>query len=77
MSQLVTRFGSLDRWEKGGVEVINDDARNYVFSRAPQTIGEFLRATNLTLYGSSFEIIYVLAQSLFVGTRPKGAPACG
>ena len=27
-----TRFGSLAQWEKGGVEVINDDARNYVFS---------------------------------------------
>jgi hypothetical protein len=28
----VTRFGSLKHYEKGGVEVINDDARNYVFS---------------------------------------------
>src|SRR6266566_2653448 len=27
-----TRFGSLERYEKGGVTVINDDARNYVFS---------------------------------------------
>ena len=27
-----TRFGSLEHYEKGGVEVINDDARNYVFS---------------------------------------------
>ncbi len=32
MSQLTTRFGSLDRWEKGGVEVIGDDPRHYVFS---------------------------------------------
>ena len=32
MSQLTTRFGSLDRWEKGGVEVIDDDPRHYVFS---------------------------------------------
>lgn len=33
MSQpLTTRFGALDRWEKGGVEVIADDPRNYVFS---------------------------------------------
>jgi hypothetical protein len=30
--QQVTRFGSLKHYEKGGVEVINDDARNYVFS---------------------------------------------
>ena len=27
-----TRFGSLDHYEKGGVEVINDDPRNYAFS---------------------------------------------
>src|SRR5688500_1771692 len=32
MSQHATRFGSLEHYEKGGVEVINDDARNYVFS---------------------------------------------
>ena len=30
--QHTTRFGSLGHYEKGGVEVINDDARNYVFS---------------------------------------------
>ena len=30
--QYVTRFGSLKHYDKGGVEVINDDARNYVFS---------------------------------------------
>jgi hypothetical protein len=27
-----TRYVSLERYDKGGVEVINDDARNYVFS---------------------------------------------
>ena len=27
-----TRFGSLQHYDKGGVEVINDDPRNYVFS---------------------------------------------
>ena len=32
MAQYATRFGSLERYDKGGVEVINDDARNYVFS---------------------------------------------
>jgi hypothetical protein len=30
--QHTTRFGSLEHYEKGGVEVVNDDARNYVFS---------------------------------------------
>jgi hypothetical protein len=28
----VTRFGSLDHYEKGGVEIINDDPRHYAFS---------------------------------------------
>ena len=32
MTQYTTRFGSLNHYEKGGVEVINDDPRNYVFS---------------------------------------------
>jgi hypothetical protein len=32
MAEYTTRFGSLDHYDKGGVEVINDDARNYVFS---------------------------------------------
>jgi len=27
-----TRFGSLDSYEKGGVDVINDDPKNYAFS---------------------------------------------
>jgi hypothetical protein len=30
--EYVTRFGSLDNYEKGGVEVINDDPKNYAFS---------------------------------------------
>ena len=32
MASQPTRFGSLQHYEKGGVEVIKDDARNYVFS---------------------------------------------
>ena len=32
MTRYVTRFGSLNHYEKGGVEVINDDPKNYVFS---------------------------------------------
>jgi hypothetical protein len=31
-SSYVTRFGSLGNYEKGGVELINDDARHYAFS---------------------------------------------
>ena len=32
MTRYVTRFGSLDHYEKGGVEVIADNPKNYVFS---------------------------------------------
>ena len=32
MTRYVTRFGSLDHYEKGGVEIINDDPRHYAFS---------------------------------------------
>ena len=31
-TQYSTVFGSLEHYEKGGVEVIDDDPRNYVFS---------------------------------------------
>jgi hypothetical protein len=32
MAKVQTRFGSLDHFEKGGIQPINDDARNYAFS---------------------------------------------
>ena len=32
MSEFVTRFGSLDNYEKGHIEIINDKAKHYVFS---------------------------------------------
>jgi hypothetical protein len=32
MTQYQTRFGSLDDYEKGGVEIVDDDPKNYVFS---------------------------------------------
>jgi len=32
MAQYTTDFGSIDNYRKGGVEVINDNPKNYVFS---------------------------------------------
>lgn len=32
MAKVQTRFGSLDHFEKGGIQPINDDPRNYAFS---------------------------------------------
>jgi hypothetical protein len=37
MTSYQTRFGSLDRWEKGGVEIVNDDPKSYVFSNVFET----------------------------------------
>jgi hypothetical protein len=32
MAKYITRFGSLEHYEKGGVEVVNDDPKHYAFS---------------------------------------------
>jgi len=32
MSSVVTRFGSLAEYDKGGVQIVDDNPRNYVFS---------------------------------------------
>jgi hypothetical protein len=32
MTKYVTKFGSLASYEKGGIEIINDDPKHYVFS---------------------------------------------
>lgn len=32
MTQFVTRFGSLNNYEKGNIEIINDNPKNYAFS---------------------------------------------
>ncbi len=32
MATYTTAFGSLDSYDKGGVEIINDDPKHYVFS---------------------------------------------
>lgn len=32
MTDYVTKFGSLDSYEKGGIEIIDDDPKHYVFS---------------------------------------------
>jgi hypothetical protein len=32
MAQHKTQFGSLEHFEKGGIQIINDDPKNYVFS---------------------------------------------
>ena len=41
MSSPQTQFGSLDNYQKGGVEVINDDAKHYVFSNVFEVASKF------------------------------------
>lgn len=39
MSTFVTRFGSLDHYEKGHIEIINDSPKNYAFSNIFEVAG--------------------------------------
>jgi hypothetical protein len=39
MATYKTRFGSLEDFDKGGVAIINDDVRNYVFSNIFEVAG--------------------------------------
>lgn len=67
MSDVITRFGSLDDYEKGGVEIINDDPRNYVFSNVfevAKTNAPYARVA----VGINFE--YVIEAARAEGTSP-------
>ena len=67
MAGIVTQFGSLTDYRKGGVEIINDDPRNYVFSNV------FEVAANSAAYervavGKNFE--YVIEAARAEGVSP-------
>ena len=67
MSEYVTEFGSLNDFTKGGVEVIDDDAKNYVFSN----VFEVARASapyERVAVGKNFE--YVIEAVRAEGTSP-------
>ncbi len=62
-----TKFGSLDHYEKGGVEIINDDPRHYAFSNV------FEVASNATPYEKiavGKNMRYVLEAVRAEGTSP-------
>jgi hypothetical protein len=67
-----TRFGSLQRYEKGGVEVINDDARNYVFSNVFEVASK-ARPYEKVAVGKNIE--YVIEAIRTEGTSGWRAPA--
>jgi hypothetical protein len=68
----VTRFGSLRQYEKGGVEVINDDARNYVFSNIFEVASKAKPYEKIAV-GKNIE--YVIEAIRAEGTSGWRAPA--
>jgi hypothetical protein len=67
-----TRFGSLERYDKGGVEVINDDPRNYVFSNIFEVASK-ARPYEKVAVGKNIE--YVIEAIRTEGTSGWRAPA--
>jgi hypothetical protein len=72
MNHPVTRFGSLRHYEKGGVEVINDDARNYVFSNIFE-VASRSKPFEKVAVGKNIE--YVIEAIRVEGTSGWRAPA--
>ena len=67
-----TRFGSLEHYETGGVEVINDDARHYVFSNIFEVASKS-RPFEKVAVGKNIE--YVIEAIRAEGTSQWRAPA--
>jgi hypothetical protein len=63
----VTRFGSLDRFEKGGVQNIDDDVRHYAFSNCFE-IASKARPYEKVVFGQNQ--IYVLETLRAEGSSP-------
>ena len=72
MDHPTTRFGSLQHWEKGGVEVINDDPKNYVFSNVFEVAS---RAKPYEKVAVGKNIEYVIEALRAEGTSEWRAPA--
>ena len=67
-----TRFGSLQHYDKGGVEVINDNAKNYVFSNVFEVASK-ARPYEKVAVGKNLE--YVIEAIRADGTSGWRAPA--
>jgi hypothetical protein len=72
MAMVKTRFGSLEHHEKGGVEVINDDPRNYAFSNIFEVAS---KAEPWEKIAVAKNIKYVLEAIRAEGTSPWYAAA--
>ena len=62
-----TQFGSLDRFEKGGVQIIDDNVKNYAFSNCFE-IASKARPYEKVVFGQNQ--IYVLETIRAEGTSP-------
>jgi hypothetical protein len=62
-----TKFGSLASYEKGGVQVINDDAKNYAFSNCFEIAGQSAPYEKVVF---GINQIYVLEVLRTEGTSP-------
>ncbi len=67
MSDVKTVFGALDNYQKGGVEVIDDDPRNYVFSNVFEVAARSKPYERVAV-GKNFE--YVIEAVRAEGTSP-------
>ena len=67
MTDVKTVFGSLHNYQKGGVEIIDDDPRNYVFSNVFE-VAEKSKPYERVAVGKNFE--YVIEALRAEGTSP-------
>ncbi|WP_277983264.1 hydroxyquinol 1,2-dioxygenase [Sphingomonas faeni] len=67
MPEVITRFGSLDDYAKGGVEIIDDDPRNYVFSNVLEVAANSAPYERVAV-GINFE--YVIEATRAEGVSP-------
>lgn len=67
MTQYTTRFGSLESYEKGGVQIINDNVKNYAFSNCFEIASQSKPYEKVTF---GINQIYVLETIRAEGTSP-------
>jgi hypothetical protein len=67
MSDVKTVFGALHSYQKGGIEIINDDPKNYVFSNVFE-VAERAQPWERVAVGKNFE--YVIEAMRAEGTSP-------
>ena len=72
MATYTTKFGSLADYDKGGIEVIDDDPKNYVFSNMFE-VASTARPCEKVAVGKNME--YVLEVHPGRGHAQSGAPA--